>query len=626
MNKELQKAVTAHSMHPKDSEEYKLVQEIMDNYEHDYQQFHDVLGRLQEFQDTHDNVVDESQFPTISKMSLPLLYITVKELLPDALEYLFPEETRFVRATPLDRDVDMSVVENIEWALQYQVLNRMKLKHACLPTLYDSFKAGIGYGAIEPYTYSPPAVINKRIIKDGQIVGQTRVMGVGKPVHSIRYKHVPLGQIIVSKDGNDFNGPYRVTNAYRFDTYGEDEFRRLFEGSVDREDVELNDDVDAEMLIEQARHLGFYGRVPILEIQHMLGGYDMRTKTANRNVKIRVPVLKVYTPNSHIWIANGTTIIYRKESTLETMHTPLVKASSAIDGIRWHPMSDAEASQTIGYARNIWANLMMDGAVRSVMPQGFYNRDLMDYPPEPTIQGMVAVNGNPQEHVWYPPAPQLNQAHFQFDQIMEGLYNAASGKRDIAANPQPGMLRAGLHAFESLMQTMSGRARLGSTVLQLGFLEPIFRQALIYMQLFTDDGGETFPMREYDQNERKEGIKHLTVTHSDLMHGYDLELDLSEKAGSGRNFNERMQEFQVLKDDPYVDPYEVRMNFIGDYRKARRMTYSRERMAQIQEEQRQAELAQQQQAMGAAPGGMPQMDETMAGQMMAGAEQTGGMI
>ena len=604
--------------HPADSAERKLVEEVMDNYEFDYQQFSETLNRLQEFQDTHDNTVDEDLFPTISKFSLPKLFISCREKMPDALDYLFPEEIKSVRLTPLDREADMEAVERMEWALHHQVVSRMRLKHACLPTLYDSFKAGLGYGAIEPYVYSPPKVEMRRVLsRDGAVMGSMSSMGVGQPVHSVRYKHVPLGQIVVSQDGNDFNGHYGVSRAYRFDSYGEDEFRRLFESSVDKEDIQMEEDVDADWLIAQARHLGFHSRVPILQIQHALGGFNFTAKSGNDNIKVRVPVLKVYFPHMHLWIANGTTIIYRKESTFETMHVPLVKASSAIDGIRWHPMSDAEASSIIGHTQNIWANLMMDSGIRAVMPQGYYNKDVMDYPPEPTVQGMVGVSGSPQEHVYYPTVPQLQNTHFEFHNAIERMYNSASGLRDVAGNPQPGMLRAGLHAFESLMQTMTGRARLGSTILQLGFLEPLYRQVLLYMQLFADSKGQTFSLREYDQETRKEGIKHLTVTHGDLMHGYDLELDLGAKAGSGRSFNERMQEFQLLQNDPYVDPYEIRMNLMADDRKARRIIYSRERVAQIQEEQRQAEQAQQQEQQPEAP-------MSMAGQMEAGAEQ--GMI
>jgi hypothetical protein len=607
-NKTLEKSRSGNqSFHPVDSDEYKLVREIMDNYEWAYQQFSSTLNRLQQFQNTHDNQIDPALFPTMSKAALPLLYTMVKEQLPDTLEYLFPEEVKAIRMTPYDRDVDMSVIENLEWALHLQVLSRMKLKEACLPTLYDSFKAGLGYGAIEPFTYSPPSAINKRLIgRGGEVLGETRVMGVGQPVHSIRYRHIPLGQIIVTKDGNDFNGHNRVSYAFRFDTYSEDEFKRLVENEIDVEDIDLVEGVDADALIEQARTLGWHSRVPILEIQHALGGFDMRTRqSGNHNVKVRVPVLKVYTPTRHTWIANGTTIIYDKESTLETIHTPLVKASAAIDGLRWDPMSDAEASQTIGFAQNVWMNLMMDGAVKSVLPQGYYNKDVMDYPPEPSVQGMVGVSGPPQEHIYHPQPPQLNNAHFEFYRILDGMYNAAGGKRDISSNPQPGMLRAGLHAFESLMQTMSGRARLGASILQLRFLEPIFRQSLLYMQLFSDESGQTFALREYDQTTRKEGLKHLTVTHQDLMHGFDVELDLDQKKSGQLNFNERIQMWQqVYQGNPFVDQHEGLMLTIGNYKTGRRLLPSKEEARRMQD---QGVMAAEAEQMG------------MAGQMTEGA-------
>lgn len=600
------------SLHPIDSDAYKTVREIMDNFEWDYTQFAPELARFQDFQNTHDNNVDEDLFPTISKAAVPYLYISIRELLPDQLEWMFPEEVKTVRMTPQDRSVSMEQIENVEWALQWQVLNRMKLKRACLPTLYDSLKAGLGYGAIEPYVYSPPVAVNRFVLRGGEPVVSERGMGIGKPVHSIRYRHVGLGQIIVSKDGNDFNGPHRVTNAYRFDSYDEDEFIRMFEQELDVEDIELNEDVDASMIVEQARTMGFHSRVPIHEIQHALGGYNFNVKTGNENVKVRVPVLKVYTPNRHLWIANGTTIIYDKESTVETLHTPLVKATSAIDGTRWAPMSDAEASQTIGWTQNVWVNLMMDAAVRSVMPRGFYNKDVMDYPPTQTMDGMTGVPGSPQEHVYFPQSQQMDNSHFTFYQILQGLHDSSAGKRDMQSNAQPGMLRSGIHAFESLMQTMTGRARLGASIMQMGFLEPIFKQAFLYMQLFADNQGETFAMRQYDQETRKEGLKHISVTHDDLLHGFDIEIDLNAKAGGGLNFNERIQEFQALNQDPYVDPYEVRMNMMGDQRKARRTIYSRERIAEIEEEQRrQAEeeaMAQQEPAAA-----------TEAGQMAVGA-------
>jgi hypothetical protein len=189
-------------------------------------------------------------------------------------------------------------------------------------------------------------------------------------------------------------------------------------------------------------------------------------------------------------------------------------------------------------------------------------------------------------------------------------------------DPTPGMVRGGLHAFESLMNSMYGRQRLAAMIMEMGYLEPLGQLALIHMQLGATGEGVTFAEREYDQETGKGRVKKTSVTFEDLNSAYEVSISSRAKAAQTTELNERIAVYQATANNPFYDPYAREEFLVGTYPTLRSGLYSREKIRQIQEQQaQQQQQAAAQEAAGGAnnvPGGTPQSVE--AGAILGGAQ------
>lgn len=582
--------------------------DFMEQFEFDYSNMRGDLERMQAFQNMYDNMVNASTWPTQTQLPIPFLFAAVHEALPSAMEYMLPRSKWINLISQQGGDVER--VENMEWALQLMLMHRMRLAWYAYPSVHSCFKCGIGYGAIEPYITTPPQIYQAQAFANGRQVRNERILGVGRPKLGMRYVNVTPGEIIVSKDGTEFNGHKRVTRAFRYQTYSEEAFRRLFEG-VDSEAIELSG--NPEELIAEARNLGFITNTAIESDIARLAGVD--TITLNRKkderVPVRVPVLKLYLENRHVWIANGTTIIYDAKNKYQTMMTPLIKWSAWPDGDRWFPVSAIEAAQKPALGMNLWVNLMFDMMTEAIKPVMVYDkRSMPNGAPERGPNGTIGINGDVGRAVTYLDKPQMDQGAFQMAEIMQRWYGHSTGRQigDIA----PGMLRAGVNAFEGVLQSTRGRERLANYVLEMGSIEDIVRSTLIHMQAMGEP--ETFTMREWDAELGRDYAKQFSITHEDLLQVYDVQLDLSEKhRASAMDQQMRLALFNALQQNPYYDQYENLRMLIADDYKFRRGMPTRQRVREMQEEQRQAQLAAAQQGAGAGQPPGTQVEAAAAG-------------
>jgi hypothetical protein len=65
------------------------------------------------------------------------------------------------------------------------------------------------------------------------------------------------------------------------------------------------------------------------------------------------------------------------------------------------------------------------------------------------------------------------------------------------------------------------------------FVESLMNNAMIFLQSSVDQQGVTIQKRKFNKATRKEEIEDITVTEDDLVHGYQLSLDLGEKKRFG---------------------------------------------------------------------------------------------
>lgn len=561
----------------------------MERFEWAYRQSTNDLVRLQDFQNMYDNIVDPSRWATTAKLPIPLMFSMVEKAIPDAFFYMFPPGN-FLNLIPMERGIDIEHIENAELALHQTLMYRMRFPWYAIPTLKDCYKLGVGYGAVEPIVVTPPAAFINTA-KTGDTTVRARTIGFGKPRLGIRYAHVSPGEIIVSQDGSDFNGPHRVSHAFRVHSYTEQQFLNMYsDAKLDGEKPELEG--SAKKIVAEARSLGFSSRTGMADIVRALGGHDITNQEKDKRIPCRVPILKIYTPHEHVWIANGTTIIYRSSEKYQTLHTPLVKCSAWPDGDRWYPMSAVEASQGMAIGTNLWINMILDTMVQVSRPTMVYDKTLTgNRPPERGPNGEIGLGGSVKDSIHYLENPRMDAGVFSVGDLLMRWYGSATGQEAFLDRPSPGMVRGGMFAFESLLQSTTGRQKMAGAILDMGFVEPVARQTLLQLQLNITDGPEMYPLREYDSKTGKSKIKYIDVTEEDLVNAFELSVDLREKmASSAMESQQRQAEFDRLNGDEYVDQWELRNRLLGQSVGAQRMLFSRERVSEIQEERRQAEL------------------------------------
>lgn len=600
------------TIHSPDTAEYRLMREYMDALEYSYRRFRPTLDILTKLNNAYENVLNEQLFPTWSKVAIPNHFAFVQEALPSALDLIWPDSQNTYTLIPVDPDADAEAVDRVEWALNFMVRERMKAKWATLPTITNALKTGLGYAAVTPYNVTPLAATNTRILRNGREVSARRGLGIGRKQKTVMLENVGLGEIVVSDDGTDFNGHDSVSYAFRFKFYSEKAFRRLLSNlQLDAEDVDVEG--NADKIIEEARNFGFYSEVPIESLVRELGGISIgdRNNWGGDKIGVVIPVIQCFGEQEHVWIANGTTVIHHVKDEVETLYRPLVKASVTVDSGKWHPMNPAEAGQAIASGQNLYYNMLMDFVWRALNPYMVYNVDKFGgKPPVVGRNGEIAVHGPITDSMDFPQSPTLQQGHLAMESLLTRLYARSTGHPDQMQQPTPGMVRGGLHALESLLNTTAGRNRLAGMIVEMGFVQPIGLLTLIDMQLMADGEGMTFTEREYDNESGKSRIERRTVTIDDLNHAYEVSVDTRGRFRGVTDLNERLQMWNgVYRDNPLVDQYDALTETIGDVYKAKKLLPSRERAREIQDERVRQQREERQLAGGPAGGTAEAIEE-----------------
>lgn len=600
------------------------VVDLMDKFTWMYRESLTHLRRMQEMLNVYDNIIDDASWPTESKISVPWTFTTVENALPSAIEYLFPNSPAF-RLNPIQIGMNMDNIRNTELALHHTLRYRMQLQKHAVPTIKDCFRFGIGYGIIEPYKFVVPELYTKEVISGGETISRARMLQPGVPKVSVRYRYLSPGQVLTSMDGCAFNGINKVSISCFIDSYSESAFRTMYaEQASDSEDVILKGNV--EDIIAESKSTGFDARVAIEDIIAKLAGIKINKIQHDKAATLRIPVLKFYMDNRHVWIANGTTIIYDHKNILQTMRCPLTRASAWPDGLRWYPMSPIEAAYKVSQGNNVFISAIYDLLTNYLRPTMLYNKQAFsNKAPERGPRGEIATTGNINDSAKYLDTPQVPEQLFTLGDMMQRAYAQSVGDKSFLNQSQAGLMRGGPFAFESLLQSMGGRERLAGAILETDWLTDVIAQTLIQMQINIGPEGDMFAVRDFDPMTNEEVVRSLEITENDLINAYDVEIDLSDKAArSAMSEMQKQNEAQWLIQSGYAEDYEVMYDTLGSGTRARRLLKSKEQVTKMQEEKRQAEMAamrMQQTPAGETAPAAPELEQALAG---AGAAALGG--
>ena len=548
-------------------------------------------ARIISLQQSYDNISLDSAWPTTSKLPIAAFFEATQKAVPIALDGIFSPANR-IRLHSLEPGITIDQIKNSELALHDLVTYRMKAHRASIPIVNDVFKCGVGFSIVEPIYVSPPSSF--QLSTKGRA---TRVMQIGEARQDLRLRYVVPSQIVVTPDGSNFNsdsGGNPVSVAYLFDSYNEDQLTDMYDASVlDGEKPEMLGNVKA--IIEEARNIGFTSETNIETLVKQMAGISPKSNRPDSElIPCRVPVLKCYDnyKRRHLWIANGTTIIYDKIDEFQTLRCPLLKASAWMDGTRFYPMSTPEAFQKIGWTKNIVVNLFLDILTKQLKRPIVYNQEFFDK--EPTFGPDDKIRTSAQDArmgAAYMEGPRVDATALTFYEYVSQIGRSLTGQQDFM---EKNFTRGGSQAFDELLATTGGMARLQWTILEMTFVESLMNHALIFLQSNVDQQGIVVHQRKTNKTTGKEELTDITVSEEDLVHGYELSLDLGEKRRFGAMESQAsLAVWDRKMASPYFNHAEVAALLCNGPESEERELKSVEEIKRIQEEGRQAELQAQ---------------------------------
>ena len=514
------------------------------------------LNELIKLQSSYDNKIDPLTWATNSQVPTAQHFVMTENTLAPAMAGLFPE-TNGLQLIPNDDDTTAEQWTKAEWALWTQLTYVMHLEEATLPSVKDCMKLGIGYGIVEPHTFTPE---EGKVVTEGKT--KTRVIGSGAEQTGIRYRYISTGHIIPYKDGRDFDGPNVTPMFWFFDPHPLWDIEAMYDGTlpngVDKEELQGTIEEVKQLAIDFAKGGGneFTKFAAIMD-----GAPDIYNRRNSKNDDVEplsIPVIKVFEqPGTWTWIVPGRNneglVILRREVKGQRVQSGLVKWSAWPDGNRWFSMSTAEADRVRGFAYDLWFNFIIDQMGRAkesirvinkkAIPPG--QRDLPDGED-------LFIDGAVRDAAGFLEPGKIDPAFMGLGQTIGDLGDKIQGRNNFMEH---NVTRGGTQAFNALLQTMQGRELLGVKILEVGALTKIFSMVLNYMQILVPREGITLRRAVFDSSQNKRIIESQTVTQDDLRHSYSLDLDLSTRRMlGGMSFEERVRMHEIVKDDPKVYP------------------------------------------------------------------------
>lgn len=546
-------------------DEEAAIKAIQADYEYSFDEAKPFLDIAIAMKLEHDNAVDPRKIPTRSKMSIPHKFAQVEEALSKAHEYLWPPSNP-VRAVPAGESSSIEDAHKVSDALYHMAKDRMSCQEESLPTTRDSVKVGFGYAIVEPCKFQrlEPFVID--VQQDGKSVGNSTEMDIGDPISSLRQRYVSPGQIIPYPDGATTNGTSRASTVFFWDFETEHNFRNM----VSEENLEgLDFDVaklgkeEIEAIVKKAKEGDITFAGDTFGYIAKLGGLDYtKITSADDQAQATIPILKVYREGEHVWLANGTVMIYRQASKAQTYRCPILKMSAVRDGMSWYPYTTSEALMDVNWNRNVWLNMITDIMTWSAKRPLVYSTTSFDEAPEFGPDSMIPTSApDARTGAAFLAPPSIANGDMQLGEILDGRASEISGDKDFT---QKNFSRGGSGAFNDLLNSSRGRERIAGAVMESGFMRDLFTQILIYMQV--DGLGFTGNSIQFDEKKGEEVLSRIDVTGDDMKQSFDITISLDAKRTS-TEFTpaERLQIGQAYKEDPMARPYEIaRFIFAND--------------------------------------------------------------
>lgn len=568
-----------------------VVDELMARFEYAFQAALPHFERMERIQKSYDNEINSLAWPTISQISAPLTFMSVEEQLPYAMKYLFPKN-RYINLIPSE-PMDRNRVKNIEDNLRYTLRSEMDIESACIPSIRDCYKFAVGYGMVTTEYITPPKVMLVKARSGNEVVASTREITISGEKQVTIYKYLSPIQVIPMPDGANVEGPNRASGHFVVDFKTESEFRDMYKqkGMDDKPLIKG----DADKIIAEARANSYDYRFMPIDIIANIAGIDFtRVNNGDKRMPVLIPIIMSYEDHRHVWIANGTTEIYKSENTYQSMRSDLIKWSAWPDGLRWYPLGVTEASEKLALGVNIWYNGLVDLAMYHINPIRVLNTRIIDNPNDVSRspRSDIKVSGDAAQAIKYLELPQFPGQLFTMGDILQRLHANSNAIIQGSQDRSPGLVRGGNNALETLISSSTGRQFLAAMILKTGGLKPLVEKVLLKKQLIMDETGESFVEQAYNPRTGELFYEEKTVTLDDIRNIFRVELDMPiARLNSQAALNERITLFDRAQQHPELfDQRSLFEELVEDDSIIRRVMLPEEIVAERQEAMAQARL------------------------------------
>jgi len=558
--------------------------------------------RAQRHADMYENIIDRNNWPTLSEIALPLFFLTVEQAMPFLVDYMFPDEG-YLELDPVDNMIPYEAVRGVERYMEHQLRTQVRLKKHSISTLRDAMKYGCGYGVVEPKIIYPNTLMRRTAVSAGNPIATSDTITPGDAATVSSYRPIGFGNVLPIGDGPDIDSNSVVIWV---DFYDEGKLRALWanDQTYKPEDRVFKRDVDA--IIAEAKTSRLDASImPPSSIIAKLGGklvHEVTNQNMNyKRVPAVIPMVKCFYQNKHVWLANGTTVVYKQESLSKEipLKRPLVQAKPWIDSEKFFNPGLAGIAEDLNYGVNVFYNAVMDllqyylNPPRVVNTRMIRGKSIPKHEPYATYK----VSGDPQKVVHYPEPPPFPPGVLSFGDTLQEFYYAATGQpRALQGQASPGLVRGGLAAFETLLQTPMGREKFAANMLEMGWMEDTIDRVVIMEQMLASNSGVRFVDRAQD-TEGNPYFNETQLTQDTLRHVFALRLNLRSKMRNAMSEHSlRAMRYDRLVQNPRIDQEALIDDLVG-YRPLA------DRLKATPEQYRQNVAAmQQQQAASASPG------------------------
>jgi len=603
------------------SDHKNIIYDLEQVYNRAYKYTTPYWTRAEEYSDAYESVIDPNNWPTMSEVVFPYHFIAVENALPFMVDYLFPR-TNFMNLRPRSSAVPYDVIRRAEAYYTHLITEKLRVREEGVKAIKDALKMGNGYMRTKLDWFTPKtdglvvAWANGVPVSERKVIEGEREIGVG-------IEYVPFGQVLSVGNGDTPQNGEHIIVSYV--TYRQ--LQEMYEDDKSREKSMWMSENNPEFIMNEARDNHYdHSIVPNAQVMGRLAGQNIqpdRNQSEQMDDSVMIPIVEFYLRGKVVHVANGRDIVYMQE-TGRDIESGLVKATTCPNSGNWFSDSNIKASMNLAYGSNTLYNAIFDTMTMSLYPTRVVNtsmlqagREIPRHEPWSTIE----VNGPVRDAISYPQGPPMPQGIMEMGGVLQQFHAQATGQP--LANQgmgSPGMVRSGVTAFESLMETPMGREKMSGALLEMNFLKPLIQNIINLSQILIGDE-ETFMTTESPEMPNPDevnefGFKHvsMTVTRDDLVRDWAFDLYLDSKLRN--SMSDQVQKgamFDRFKDDPSIDQNALRDHFIGDERLSARLRATPEQEQEtLQRLQQQAQM-QAQAAAGPSQGPQPGQDPNAQG-------------